>query len=128
MPERYFVIFCMKGKQMYKVLKQEGRAKRAEVTTVHGTIQTPVFMNVGTVAAIKGDDQKTGRTPQIYVVGQADPDGFWRISGLFSGRSSKDQGGGGIFQFPHRRQKDLYGTGGEHADPVESCLNDRHGI
>ncbi len=54
MPERYFVIFCMKGKQMYKVLKQEGRAKRAEVTTVHGTIQTPVFMNVGTVAAIKG--------------------------------------------------------------------------
>lgn len=39
---------------MYKVLKQEGRAKRAEMTTVHGTIQTPVFMNVGTVAAIKG--------------------------------------------------------------------------
>lgn len=38
----------------YKILKQEGRAKRAEVTTVHGTIQTPVFMNVGTVAAIKG--------------------------------------------------------------------------
>lgn len=39
---------------MYQLLKQEGRAKRAEVTTVHGTIQTPVFMNVGTVAAIKG--------------------------------------------------------------------------
>ncbi|MBR6771444.1 MAG: tRNA guanosine(34) transglycosylase Tgt [Lachnospiraceae bacterium] len=39
---------------MYKVLKQEGRAKRAEFETVHGTIQTPVFMNVGTVAAIKG--------------------------------------------------------------------------
>ena len=38
----------------YKLLKQEGRAKRAEVTTVHGTIQTPVFMNVGTAAAIKG--------------------------------------------------------------------------
>ena len=38
----------------YKILKQEGRAKRAEVTTIHGTIQTPVFMNVGTVAAIKG--------------------------------------------------------------------------
>ena len=35
-------------------MKQEGRAKRAEVTTVHGVIQTPVFMNVGTVAAIKG--------------------------------------------------------------------------
>ncbi len=38
----------------YKILKQEGRAKRAEVTTVHGTVQTPVFMNVGTAAAIKG--------------------------------------------------------------------------
>lgn len=39
---------------MYKLLKQEGRAKRGEFHTVHGTIQTPVFMNVGTVAAIKG--------------------------------------------------------------------------
>ena len=39
---------------MYRVLKQEGRAKRAELITVHGCIQTPVFMNVGTVAAIKG--------------------------------------------------------------------------
>ncbi len=39
---------------MYKILKQEGNAKRAEFHTVHGTIQTPVFMNVGTVAAIKG--------------------------------------------------------------------------
>lgn len=39
---------------MYKILKTQGRAKRAELETVHGTIQTPVFMNVGTVAAIKG--------------------------------------------------------------------------
>ena len=39
---------------MYEVLKQEGKAKRARLTTVHGTIETPVFMNVGTVAAIKG--------------------------------------------------------------------------
>ena len=39
---------------MYRILKTEGRAKRAEMETVHGTIQTPVFMNVGTVAAIKG--------------------------------------------------------------------------
>ena len=38
----------------YRVLKQEGCAKRAEFQTVHGTIQTPVFMNVGTVGAIKG--------------------------------------------------------------------------
>lgn len=39
---------------MYRLLKREGRAKRGEFTTVHGVIQTPVFMNVGTVAAIKG--------------------------------------------------------------------------
>ena len=39
---------------MYKILTTDGRAKRAEMQTVHGTIQTPVFMNVGTVAAIKG--------------------------------------------------------------------------
>lgn len=39
---------------MYKLITTEGRAKRGEFTTVHGTIQTPVFMNVGTVGAIKG--------------------------------------------------------------------------
>ena len=39
---------------MYRLLKQEGRAKRGEFVTPHGVIQTPVFMNVGTVAAIKG--------------------------------------------------------------------------
>ena len=39
---------------MYKLLKQEGRARRGEFTTAHGTVQTPVFMNVGTQAAIKG--------------------------------------------------------------------------
>ena len=39
---------------MYRIIKTEGRAKRAEFCTVHGTVQTPVFMNVGTAAAIKG--------------------------------------------------------------------------
>ena len=39
---------------MFKLLKTENRARRGEFTTVHGTIQTPVFMNVGTCAAIKG--------------------------------------------------------------------------
>ncbi len=38
----------------FKILKRSGRARRGEMTTVHGKIQTPVFMNVGTVAAIKG--------------------------------------------------------------------------
>lgn len=39
---------------MYKLLKTEGRAKLGEFHTVHGIIKTPVFMNVGTIAAIKG--------------------------------------------------------------------------
>ncbi len=39
---------------MYKVLKRCGMAKRAEFHTPHGVIQTPVFMNVGTIGAIKG--------------------------------------------------------------------------
>jgi len=38
----------------YTIIKQEGAAKRACLETVHGTVQTPVFMNVGTVGAIKG--------------------------------------------------------------------------
>jgi len=39
---------------VFKILKQEGRARRGTFKTVHGDIQTPVFMNVGTCAAIKG--------------------------------------------------------------------------
>ena len=38
----------------YKLINMDGKAKRGEFTTVHGVIQTPVFMNVGTAAAIKG--------------------------------------------------------------------------
>ena len=44
----------MTMKMKYQIQTKDGRAKRATVETVHGTIQTPVFMNVGTVAAIKG--------------------------------------------------------------------------
>ncbi len=39
---------------MFTLLKQEGAARRGTFETVHGTVQTPVFMNVGTAAAIKG--------------------------------------------------------------------------
>lgn len=38
----------------YKLLKKEGHARRGEFQTIHGTVQTPCFMNVATVAAIKG--------------------------------------------------------------------------
>ncbi len=39
---------------MFKILKTQGRARRGEFTTIHGVVQTPVFMNVGTLGAIKG--------------------------------------------------------------------------
>ncbi|MGH4051389.1 MAG: tRNA guanosine(34) transglycosylase Tgt [Clostridium sp.] len=39
---------------MYKLLKKSGKVRRGELTTPHGVIQTPVFMNVGTLAVIKG--------------------------------------------------------------------------
>lgn len=38
----------------YTLLKKDGRARRGRLETVHGTVETPVFMNVGTVGAIKG--------------------------------------------------------------------------
>lgn len=55
---------------MYRLICKDGNAKRGEVTTVHGTIQTPVFMNVGTAAAIKGavstmDLQKIGTQVEL---------------------------------------------------------------
>lgn len=39
---------------MYEVIARDGRAKSARFHTVHGVIETPVFMNVGTIGAIKG--------------------------------------------------------------------------
>ena len=132
---------------MYELLKKEGLAKRGRLHTVHGTIETPVFMNVGTAAAIKGavstDDLRGIKTqvelsntyhlhvrPGDQVVKQlgglhkfmnwdkTDPDGFRRISGVFSCRTSEDQGRGRAFPFPYRRKEDFYGTGREYADPV----------
>ena len=56
----------LKGEAMYQLLKKDGKAKRGRFTTVHGVVETPVFMNVGTVAAIKGavstDDLKGIKT------------------------------------------------------------------
>ncbi len=55
---------------MYQIINRDGNAKSAELKTVHGTVQTPVFMNVGTVAAIKGavstmDLQKIGTQVEL---------------------------------------------------------------
>ena len=47
---------------MYQLIKRDGKAKRGRFTTVHGVIETPVFMNVGTAAAIKGAVSYHGST------------------------------------------------------------------
>ncbi|MBQ2467232.1 MAG: tRNA guanosine(34) transglycosylase Tgt [Lachnospiraceae bacterium] len=50
---------------MYELIKTEGMAKRGRLTTVHGTVETPLFMNVGTCAAIKG----AVATSDLYEIG-----------------------------------------------------------
>ncbi|MCR4999651.1 MAG: tRNA guanosine(34) transglycosylase Tgt [Lachnospiraceae bacterium] len=50
---------------MYELIKKEGMAKRGRLTTVHGTVETPLFMNVGTCAAIKG----AVATSDLYEIG-----------------------------------------------------------
>ena len=101
----------------YEILKTEGRAKRARVSTVHGEIQTPVFMNVGTVAAIKGavstmdlkeihTQVELSNTYHLHVrtgdklikqfgglhkfMNWPDSNRFRRFSGIFSCRNEKD--------------------------------------
>ncbi len=49
----------------YRILAREGRAKRASFKTVHGTIETPVFMNVATAGAIKG----AVAPPELHTIG-----------------------------------------------------------
>lgn len=110
---------------MYELLKQEGRAKRGVFHTVHGDIQTPVFMNVGTVAAIKGAvstedleqikcQVELSNTYHLHVrtgdklireVGGLHKFMSWNrpiltvpaVSGVLPGRPAQDQGGGRLF-------------------------------
>ena len=141
---------------MYKILKMEGRAKRAHMETVHGNIETPVFMNVGTAAAIKGavsteDLQQIGTQVELsntyhlhvrpgdevvkkmgglhkFMVWDkpilTDSGGF-QVFSLAGLRKIKE---GCLFPLPRRRKKDLHGTGGEYADPVQSGIDDRNGF
>ena len=142
---------------MYELLKKDGRAKRGVLHTVHGDIQTPVFMNVGTAAAIKGavstedleqlktqvelsntyhlhvrpgDEivKKLGGLHKFMVWDKpilTDSGGFqvFSLAGL-----TQDQGRGRIFQLACGRKKDLYGTGAEYADPVQSGFYHCHGV
>ena len=57
---------------MFKLICQEHHARRGSFRTAHGTVQTPVFMNVGTQAAIKGALSAERITP-LYDLGRAQP-------------------------------------------------------
>ena len=77
---------------MYQLKLTEGAARRGALTTVHGTVQTPAFMNVATAAAIKG--------------------------GISACIATAYRGKGSDLCLPYRWTSYFYGTRGEHADPV----------
>ena len=89
----------------YRLIKQEGAARRGEFTTVHGTVQTPAFQNVATAAAIKGGlsalDLKDIRA-QVMLCN--------------------------TYHLHLRPGDNLYGTGAEHADSGKPWLYDCHGL
>ena len=73
---------------MYTLFKTEGKARRGQFETPHGTFQTPCFMNVGTAAAIKGGISSLDLVDlkcQVHELAETDSYRQWRISGIFSG-------------------------------------------
>ena len=142
---------------MYQLLKQEGNARRGVFHTVHGDVQMPAFMNVGTAAAIKGGissydlvDLKCqvelcntyhlhirpgdrlihdlGGLHRFMGLERANPHGQRRISGVFPGKTSYDSGRGRILCFSCRWKTDFYGPGGKYADSIESGFYDCNGL
>ena len=136
---------------MFEVLKTEGKARRGVFTCAHGTVQTPVFMNVGTQGAIKGavsahDLKEIGCQVELsntYHLHLRPGDQVVRqMGGLhrfmrWDGPILTDSGGfqvfslsglrkikegGGHLRLPHRRAPHLYGAGGVHADSVQPGL------
>ena len=142
---------------MYELLKKDGRAKRGVLHTVHGDIQTPVFMNVGTAAAIKGavstedlEQLKTqvelSNTYHLHV--RPGDEIVKKLGGLhkfmvWNKPILTDSGGFQVFSLADLRKikeegvyfhshvdgrKIFMGTGAEYADPVQSCVYDRNGV
>lgn len=142
---------------MFKIIKKEGAARRGEFTCPHGTVQTPVFMNVGTQAAIKGalsaQDLKTvgcqielSNTYHLHV--RPGDEIIRQLGGLhrfmrWDGPILTDSGGfqvfslaglrkiseqGGVVCRPHRRPADFYGPRGEHENSMELGQRYRHGF
>ena len=138
---------------MFELKKTEGKARRGEFTCAHGTVQTPVFMNVGTQGAIKGalsakDLKDIGCQVELsntYHLHLRPTDTVVRQMGglhkfmTWDGPILTDSGGFQVFSLaslrkikeeglPHRRPQDFHGAGGEYADPVQSGQRHVHGL
>ena len=142
---------------MFKLIKTEGAARRGEFTCAHGTVQTPVFMNVGTQAAIKGglsakDLEEIGCQVELsntYHLHLRPGDKVVRQMGglhrfmtwdrpiltdsggfqVFSlAQLRKIQEEGVYFFLPHRRPENFYGPGGKYADSIQPGVGYLHGL
>ena len=142
--------FLMNGvDNLFRLIKTEGRARRGEFTCPHGVVQTPVFMNVGTLAAIKGglsarDLREIGCQIELsntYHLHVRPGDALIKeLGGLhrFMGRAhthrqrgvpdflprgaEENQRGGRALQLACGREAYLHGPGGEHEDTVQPRL------
>ena len=132
---------------MYQLIKRDGKAKRGRFTTVHGVIETPVFMNVGTAAAIKGavstmDLQEIGTQVELsntyHLHVRPGDEVVKKMGGLhkfmvWDKPILTDSGGFQVFSLAGLRKikeegvkfnshidgtKDFHGTRGEYADSV----------
>ena len=139
----------------FTVIKKEGTARRGVFETVHGTVQTPAFMNVATCGAIKGAvssydlkdihcQVQLCNTYHLHLrpgdelvkefgglhkfTGRAHTHGQRRIPGLFARKAPQDKRGGSLFFLAYRRTQDFYGSRGEYENTVEPRLDYRHGL
>ena len=140
---------------MFELLATDGRARRGVLHTVHGDIQTPVFMNVGTCAAIKGGVN----TMELREIGcQVELSNTYHLHLRPGDRLVHEMGGlqkfmnwdrpiltdSGGFQvfslsqlrkineegvrFQSRRQANFHGSRGKYADSIQSGVHHCHGV
>ncbi len=115
---------------MYELVTTDGRAKRGRLHTVHGVIETPVFMNVGTAAAIKGGVS----TMDLQDIGtQVELSNTYHLHVRPGDQVIKAMGG--LHKFMVWDKPILTDSGGfqvfslaGHADPVQSGIYHCHGL
>ena len=108
---------------MFELLKTEGKARRGVFTCAHGTVQTPVFMNVGTQGAIKG----ALSAKDLQDIGcQVELSNTYHLHLRPGDRVVRQLGG--LHKFMTWNGPILTDSGGEHADSVQPGLGCVHGL